>query len=101
MSPVDDDIVSLRCSVQRALLGAIVPSIRAVMAEITPETRIVWVFFDTPAAPEELELLSVAETELLADYPDDKVLVRALTLPSPTRLPKDRGIWVYARYEPD
>jgi hypothetical protein len=96
----NDDIALLRWSIQRAFLGRIVPTIRAVTAEITSDCRIVRVFFDgTPDSPA-LDLLSEAEAEMLADYPDNKVSVKAVPLPIPEMIPRDRGIWVYARYEP-
>jgi len=100
MSLPNDEFVSLRCSIQRALLGRIVPSMRVVTAEVTPQTRAVRVFFERPPNTEELELLNEADTEMLADYPDNKISLTIITLPPPAMVPKDQGIWVYARYEP-
>jgi hypothetical protein len=101
MSDFTDDIRALRLSVQRAMLGIIVPSIRAISVEMNPDARMVWVYFDVPATPEQLEMLSEAEAEILADYHDNNVSVRAVTLPMQAMIPRDRGILVYARYEPD
>ena len=77
--------VLLRLSAQRALWGAITPNLRAVSADIRG-TVIRWrADFDLPPTEEELELLSVAATEVIADFPapwtiDEEVRV----IPSPT-----------------
>lgn len=99
MSSYQEEFISFQLCVQRALLGSIVPSIRMVTVHINGGGRFVTVIFDSPPTEEELELMSVAETELLADYPDNRVSVRVLTIPAPedTSAP---GIAVYARYEP-
>jgi hypothetical protein len=96
---MNDEIINLRCSVQRALLGRIVPSMRAVIVDVTPAGRIIRVFFDRAPTAEESELLSEAETEVLADYTDNRISIESVTLPSPTPLPRDKGAWIFARFE--
>jgi hypothetical protein len=62
--------MALRLSAQRALWGAITPNVRAVSAEWRAGS-IVWrgIFHAEPDDTER-ELLSVALTEVIADFPD-------------------------------
>jgi len=73
------DSLSLRLSAQRALWGAVPPSLRAVSIAVEPteeaenrwDYRILWLcIFDGTQTEAEVELLREAATEVIADYPD-------------------------------
>jgi hypothetical protein len=91
---------SLRLSAQRALLGAITPEIRLIKvrkdgAQITFTTIIA-----QPLGEEAEEALSIAATEIAADFPEcqirEHLFVSAEDLPREGQL--DEG-WVYQRLE--
>ena len=67
--------VSVLLSVQRALLGAIGPSVRAVLCCWTTASINVRVVFDGPISEHDLETMSIVETEVISDFPDCDVRV--------------------------
>ncbi len=62
--------INLILSSVRALWGAIVPSLRSVSIGLH-DNKIIWqCIFDDNATHDELELLSAAAAEVIADFPD-------------------------------
>jgi hypothetical protein len=100
MSNPQDDIIPFRLSVQRALLGMTFPSMRAVSVQMVKGIRVAWVFLDSDPTSELLECVSEIETEILADFHDNHVSVRWMTLGVGTPLPLDQGVFVYVRFDP-
>jgi hypothetical protein len=92
----------LLLSVQRALLGVIPPSLRAVTAEASgTEVRLRFVF-DGPIDEDDLDSAHIAGTEVVADFPSpwtiDDQLVR-LDYPADVREAALQH-WAYLRKEP-
>lgn len=92
--------IDVRLSAQRALLGAIPTSLRAVSVEVTGQTVRVRSIFDEGCTEDDKEMLSVAGTEIIADYLapftiDEEFLIIAMPQPMHhlTHL-------VYLRHEP-
>lgn len=86
-------------AVQRALLGAITPSVRGITVGDAPlDVRIRW-YFDGPIRMEEEEMASEVETEVLADMsPDCHVQTELLRIDAPDLMP-GLDFWVYRRWE--
>jgi hypothetical protein len=84
-----EDDLQLRLSAQRALLGNITPSTRAVSVEVSPEQRRASVrfIFDGEPSPYEEETASVAHTEILSDFVDEwAVELEMVRTPAPQRM---------------
>jgi hypothetical protein len=62
--------VRLRLSAQRALLGAVPKTLREVSVELQGSVLRFRAVFEQEPSDDERELLSVACTEIVADYPD-------------------------------
>ena len=60
---------SLLISAQRALLGAVPSTLRAVSLGVEGQTIVFRAVFEPGASEDDRELLSVAATEVLADFP--------------------------------
>jgi hypothetical protein len=71
MKMVDADI---RLSALRALLGNIPNSLRAFSAEISDSVVRLRSIFDESSTDADIELLSIAGAEIIADYPETYVL---------------------------
>ena len=86
-------------SMQRALLGAIPPRLRAVTVRFD-DTRLHFdAFFEGAIRDEDHETMSEVETELIAGFPDEHQISHELIrLDPPALIPKDRA-WVYFRKE--
>lgn len=92
----EDNILVL--SSVRALLGAVTPHLRSVSVELR-ETNIVWqCIFDTDATEDDLELLSAAAAEVIADFSDYVIeeVIRKVPYPQKTSYLKNL---VYLRHE--
>lgn len=59
----------IRMSAQGALLGQIPPSLRAVSADVDESRVYLRFIFDGAPTEDDWELLSVAATEIIADFP--------------------------------
>jgi hypothetical protein len=93
--------VDLRLSAQRALWGAVPGSLRAVSIEMQ-ETGIVkfrCVFDDSPS-PHDRDLLGVAATEVLSDFPENGIEEDFIVVPHPKPIPHLKNI-VFQRHEHD
>ncbi|MCP5537300.1 MAG: hypothetical protein H7A51_13850 [Akkermansiaceae bacterium] len=65
---MEDEITILKLSALRALWGHVSPTLRSASIERTGDT-IKWrCVFDTGASEDDLELASMAGTEIIADY---------------------------------
>ena len=88
-------------SVQRALLGNVMPVMRAVLVRIGENSVHVRILVDGPVSEQLREIGSEVETEIMADFADSFVVsldVERMDAPAP--LPKQNCEWVYARWEP-
>ena len=98
MSAVDPN---LRLSAQRALLGAISPEIRLIKLRQDGDRIVFTTIVSRSPSDDVKEALSVAATEVIADFPDCRIEER-LTVssePLPVEDPLGEG-WVYRRLEP-
>ncbi|MEE9336266.1 MAG: hypothetical protein V3U65_19425 [Granulosicoccaceae bacterium] len=92
-------VVDARLSIQRALLGEVLPHLRAVVFSIEAKAVDVRFYFDGVVGEDAEESASCVETEILADYdPEDTVTIHCIRLDYPTQI-DDSGVWVYWRKE--
>ena len=85
-----DSVVDLRTrvllSLQRALLGAVFPSLRGVTVEWDERNVHIICYLHGPAAASEVATLSCVETEVIADLPDHKVRLDAVRCDAPAKM---------------
>ena len=92
-------VIDARLSIQRALLGEVLPELRAVVFSIEAKTVDVRFYFDGIVSEGAEESASCVETEILADYdPEDTVTIHCIRSDYPTQV-DDNGVWVYRRKE--
>jgi hypothetical protein len=99
MEPQNNLILKARLSLQRALLGEVPPSLRAVVLSIKSHCLEGRFYFDGPIYEEEEEMVSCVESEVIADYDEGveiKMHCNRLDFPSPI---DDDGVWVFKRKE--
>lgn len=88
-------------SVQRALLGRVMPSLRAVVVQWRAREVRVRCYFDGEISEADREEMSCAETEVIADYrPEVAVKFECLRVDAPGSI-SDENAWAYARKEPE
>jgi hypothetical protein len=85
-------------SVQRALLGAVSPAVRAVVVELQGSALTVTAYFDGEVSEDDIESFSCVEAEIMADFPEQRVEVRCDRRDAPQMIPA-AGIWAYQRRE--
>lgn len=101
MSNIDNRQCEVLLSLQRALLGAISPAIRAVTVRFDESSIYFEVFVHGEISDEVREAMSEVETEVMADFSSVERVSHALVrLDPPELIPKDRH-WVYFRREDD
>ena len=95
-----DPVIDARLSIQRALLGEVMPELRVVAFSINAEAVVdVRFYFDGMISEDAEESASCVETEILADYdPEDTVMIHCIRLDYPAQV-SDDGVWVYRRWE--
>jgi hypothetical protein len=94
-----DLIIRARLSAQRAFLGEVPPALRAVVLSVTSNAIEVRCYLDGPIHPDDSESMSVAETEMMADFePEQTVGFRCIRLDAPEPIVDD-GAWIYFRRE--
>ena len=96
--PVADP--ALRLSALRALLGAISPKIRLVKVSMVLAQIEFTAIAACELSEEECEALSIAASEIIADFPDSTIAERVIVDQGP--LPAEdvlRAGWIYQRYE--
>lgn len=87
-------------SLQRALLGAVGPALRAVTVTYTDSSIRFEAYFDGEIGADDREAMSEVETEVMADFPPTHRITHDVTrLDAPASIPKDRT-WVFHRKEP-
>ncbi|HDK6330971.1 hypothetical protein AAHY48_19675 [Klebsiella variicola subsp. variicola] len=95
-----DSNVYLKLSVQRALFGNVTPNIRAVVAELSGKNISLLFYFDGQIDDDDKELVSVIETEIIADFDEDFTVdttVKRLDPPQPIK--NKHGLLIYIRKE--
>lgn len=98
-SPRSKQDIALILSAVRALTGAVPPSLISVSVAFN-ENTIQWqCLLDEQATDEELEILSVAAAEVIADFPAYD-LHEWIKRVAPGEKPSLLGNLVYLRYEP-
>lgn len=91
--------VNLLLSAQRALLGQIPPSLRAVSVDVDSRKVYFRCVFDGEPEEDEWELLSCAASKIIADFSDPFVIVEEYwRTPRPERMEHLRHL-VYLRHE--
>ena len=96
INPKED--ISLILSGVRSLHGAIVPSLRSVSIELR-NNQICWqCLYDETASDEELELLSAAAAEVIADFPDYTLEEIIKRVPRSLQMDHLRNL-IYLRHE--
>jgi hypothetical protein len=98
VEPIDP--LKLYCSIQGALLGKITPNLRAVFAKITSNSSFDLSFYYDHLTEEDEELASLADTEVIADFPapEFKSSCKIQQLSFPNKLPQE-GKCLYYRFE--
>lgn len=92
--------VNLILSSVRALWGAIVPSLRSVSIGLQ-NNKVTWqCIFDDNATNDELELLSAAAAEIIADFPGYGLEEIIKRVPYPHKAEHLKNL-IYLRYEPN
>lgn len=92
--------VDLRLSAQRALWGAIPPSLRAVSLELRGDVIHFRAVFQPGASDDDRELLSVAATEVLADFSAPITIVEEFLESAAPARPESLRYLVFLRAEP-
>lgn len=96
---MNNSVILARLSIQRALLGQVSSSLRAVVFSIEGRDIEVRFYFDGDISEDDKESASCVETEIISDYgEDDIVVVKCIRLDYPEII-NDGGIWVYQRRE--
>ena len=93
-------ISKILCSVQCALLDNVTPNLRAVFVKFKDDVISLTFFYDKQPSEDEAELASLADTEVIADFPSPEYQVNCQIVihPYPLKLPKE-GKYAYLRYE--
>ena len=101
MKKIIEPNIPLMLSGQRALFKGIAKNTKAVYAKIENDLLIWKVYFDEEPTEFEKEMLSIAATEIIADFPDIKRCnEQYITHPSPINFQKEIYYnWLYARVE--
>ena len=92
--------IDVRLSAQRALCGAIPNSLRAVSVEVVGQTIQVRSIFDDGCTEDDKELLSVAGTEIIADFPDLLTIDEEFLVIAMPQSMQHLTHLVFLRYEP-
>jgi hypothetical protein len=93
--------LSLRLSLQTALLGVVTPSLRAVACGWQGDTIIIDFLFDGSFTADEAEDCRVASSEVVANFSKARLDERITAYPYPMPLSDKRlSHWVYIRKEP-
>lgn len=91
-------IVSLLLATQRALLGEVVPSLRAIAVEWKDNTILIYFYNDGGISKELEHDYSSIAAEVVANYSDADVDEKIIRLDYPAKLPEHQ-YWAYRRKE--
>ena len=87
-------------SIQRALVGTITPNVRAIVCRWSESAIDIRAMFDDAPSSTELEIMSVAETEVMSDFPKSHVQLKCIQLQLPNKVTVDDDeVIVYGRRE--
>jgi Bacterial toxin 50 len=93
------NIAFIRSSIQVALLGCIIPKLRAVSIELKINEINLFFYYDDLPLEDEEELANLAHTEFISDFPFlTKSDFQMIHLPRNNPIPK-QAMLVYLRYE--
>ena len=95
---MDEKIVDLLLAAQRALLGEVVPSLRAVAIDWNNNTILVYFYNDGEISSELWDDYSCIGTEIVASFSNAHVSEKMIELNYPIRLPEHK-YWAYRRKE--
>jgi hypothetical protein len=91
---------NIRLSAQRALLGAIPSSLRAVSIEVSNQVISIRNIFDNSCTESDKELMSASVAEIASDFPDaHKIEEELLVIPEHQPMQHLEHL-VFLRYEP-
>ena len=94
--------VRVLLSLQRALLGAIVPSIRGITCSYDDSEIKILCLFDGEYSDDDKEILECVSTEVVADFPSHQIILDCIRHDNPELInPKVLSDWVYLRKEDD
>lgn len=101
MTPLHLNTQQVLLALQQALLGEVPNTLRAVTAVVGHRCVSVDAYFHGPISDDDLESMSLVETELVADLPEEmEIVVNSVRLDHPALIPKEDGrIWVFLRKE--
>ena len=74
-------------SIQRALLGSVIPCLRCVTASWTKDAIKIVYYHDGQISEEDFDALDASTTEIYADFIDDKCDITILRLDAPNKIP--------------
>lgn len=99
--PASKSQTKLIQSVHRALESAVPTSTKAIYAKVVGDTLIWRVYFDTEPSEDEIERLSEAQTEIIADFPKiQSVNEDYIVHPAPINYStKHYSEWIFPRLE--
>src|SRR6185312_16802828 len=92
---------ALRLSAVSAFLGVVQPQVRLIKVKRDGSAIILTVLASDPLGDDTMEAISIATTEIIADYPDCRIEERVVVTREP--LPVEDVLaegWVYQRAEP-
>lgn len=95
------DLIDIKCSVQRALIGYITSNLRSVCVNIDENEKITLIFYyNEEPSEDERELASLTDTEFISDFslPEFDTDAKVLVLPYPKPIPKSTAM-IYKKYE--
>lgn len=90
----------LKLSIQRALLGAITPNIRAIFAELIEQNIQIYFYYDGKIQVDDEENASSITSEVIADFDDEfdlDLIIKRIDYP--TDIVHPDGICVFYRKE--
>lgn len=92
---------SLALSVHRALLCAIPKNLKGLRVVIEENNKLLWqAFFDAEPTEVEKEVLRIASTEVLADYPDIHIIEEEFLYHPASLNIHSIEEWAFVRWEP-
>ncbi|CDZ81569.1 hypothetical protein BN1013_02105 [Candidatus Rubidus massiliensis] len=90
--------IEIRCSLQVALLGAVTPNLRAVVADHKDRNIELYFYYETSPSDDEVDLSDIVETELYSDFLNVSIKTYRIVSPVTEKIPSF-GLWVYRRSE--
>lgn len=92
------NMLTILCSIQRAMLGRVTPNLRAVYGDFSDDIYTLKFYYDQTPNAEEEELVKQTEDEFKGDFPRQTIEFKIITLHHPQRVP-NVGRCIFERYE--